>query len=157
MTKIDPDMPTQQLLLHFGELTPSEVRVARAAIRFANSAQANQPSADYNAGFLAGIDAELVEEYTADGVTRSNSDLFHFENGKHADIVERLRGKVRVPINDGCGPIDGKIDSNFFERNFPATNAANEAADYIEKLRTALCGSQCEVESLHEQAAGESL
>lgn len=34
---LDPDMPTQQLRLHMGELTASEVRVARAAIRWANS------------------------------------------------------------------------------------------------------------------------
>lgn len=34
---VDPDMPTQQLRLHMGELTASEVRVARAAIRWANS------------------------------------------------------------------------------------------------------------------------
>lgn len=35
--RIDPDMPVQQLLLHFGELTRSEILLARAAIRFANS------------------------------------------------------------------------------------------------------------------------
>lgn len=33
---IDPDMPTQELRLHMGELTNDEVRVARAAIRWAN-------------------------------------------------------------------------------------------------------------------------
>jgi hypothetical protein len=35
---LDPDMPTQELRLHMGELTPDEVRVARAAIRWANTA-----------------------------------------------------------------------------------------------------------------------
>jgi len=35
---LDPDMPTQELRLHMGELTLDEVRVARAAIRWANSA-----------------------------------------------------------------------------------------------------------------------
>lgn len=34
---LDPDMPTQELLLHMGELTANEIRVARAAIRWANS------------------------------------------------------------------------------------------------------------------------
>lgn len=34
---LDPDMPTQELRLHMGELTNDEVMVARAAIRWANS------------------------------------------------------------------------------------------------------------------------
>jgi len=37
-TQIDPDMPAQQLRLHMGELTASEIRVARAAIAWANTA-----------------------------------------------------------------------------------------------------------------------
>lgn len=51
------------------------------------------------------------------------------------DIVERLRGKVRVPVNDGAGLLDGK---DFFERSFPTSKAAMEAADEIERLRTSL-------------------
>ena len=35
---LDPDMPPQELRLHMGELTASEIPVARAAIRWANSA-----------------------------------------------------------------------------------------------------------------------
>lgn len=35
---LDPDMPAQELRLHMGELTAAEVRVARAAIRWANTA-----------------------------------------------------------------------------------------------------------------------
>lgn len=34
---LNPDMPTQELRLHMGELTNDEVRVARAAIRWANT------------------------------------------------------------------------------------------------------------------------
>lgn len=34
---LNPDMSTQELRLHMGELTANEVRVARAAIRWANS------------------------------------------------------------------------------------------------------------------------
>lgn len=41
---LNPDMPTQELRLHMGELTEDEVLVARAAIRWANS-QAEQPDA----------------------------------------------------------------------------------------------------------------
>ena len=36
--QLDPGMPTQELRLHMGELTANEVRVARAAIAWANSA-----------------------------------------------------------------------------------------------------------------------
>jgi hypothetical protein len=51
------------------------------------------------------------------------------------DIVERLRGKVRVPVNDGAGLLDGK---DFFERTFPTSKAAMEAAEEIDRLRAAL-------------------
>jgi len=51
------------------------------------------------------------------------------------DITERLRGKVRVPVNDGAGLLDGK---DFFERSFPASKCALEAADEIDRLRKAL-------------------
>ena len=37
--QLNPDMPTQELRLHMGELTTDEVLVARAAIRWANSQQ----------------------------------------------------------------------------------------------------------------------
>ena len=33
----DPDMPADQMRLHFGEMTAQEMRTARAAIRFANT------------------------------------------------------------------------------------------------------------------------
>ena len=55
------------------------------------------------------------------------------------DIVERLRGKVRVPVNDGAGLLDGR---DFFERTFPTSKAAMEAADEIERLRHALQATQ---------------
>lgn len=34
---LDPDMPAQSLRLHMGEMTPDEMRTARAAIRWANA------------------------------------------------------------------------------------------------------------------------
>jgi hypothetical protein len=37
MRLLDPDMPAEELRLHMGELTASEVRNVRAAIRWANS------------------------------------------------------------------------------------------------------------------------
>jgi hypothetical protein len=36
---LDPDMPTQELKLHMGEMTAQEERTARAAIRWANTRQ----------------------------------------------------------------------------------------------------------------------
>ena len=47
---LNPDMPTQELRLHMGELTTDEVLVARAAIRWANSQQeARVPLSDAEA------------------------------------------------------------------------------------------------------------
>lgn len=82
-----------------------------------------------------------LSQMTPQGDTRKNTqpqscDAFRQENGKHADIVERLRGKVVIPITDGLGPVDGQKD--FFERTFPTSNLAMEAADYIEKLRQSI-------------------
>ena len=50
-------------------------------------------------------------------------------------LIERLRGIIRVPVNDGAGLLDGK---DFFERQFPASRIALEAADRIEVLEKAL-------------------
>jgi hypothetical protein len=34
---LNPDMPAQSLRLHMGDMTPDEMRTARAAIRWANA------------------------------------------------------------------------------------------------------------------------
>lgn len=52
-----------------------------------------------------------------------------------APLVDRLRGKVILAVNDGCGPLNG---SDYFERSFPASKQAMEAADVIEQLCAAL-------------------
>ncbi|MGE3582872.1 MAG: hypothetical protein AB7J28_15830 [Hyphomonadaceae bacterium] len=54
-----------------------------------------------------------------------------------SDIVERLRGVVRVPITDGLGPAGGEEPDNadFFVRTFPTSPLANEAADHIAAMR----------------------
>jgi hypothetical protein len=64
---------------------------------------------------------------------------------KDLDIVERLRGKVRVPVNDGAGLLDGK---DFFERSFPTSKSAMEAADEIERLRTQLEAARKALEAI---------
>jgi hypothetical protein len=50
-------------------------------------------------------------------------------------LTERLRGIIRVQVNDGAGLLGGK---DFFERSFPTSNLAREAADRIEALEAAL-------------------
>ncbi len=50
-------------------------------------------------------------------------------------LIERLRGLVRIPVNDGAGLLDGK---DFFERSFPTSNLAKEAAAEIERLTGAV-------------------
>lgn len=49
-------------------------------------------------------------------------------------LVDRLRGKYTVPINDGAGPLDGKTE---FTRDFSAfiPPIHLEAASEIERLR----------------------
>lgn len=37
---LDPDMPAEEMRLHMGELSPQELRTARAAIRWANAVAA---------------------------------------------------------------------------------------------------------------------
>lgn len=70
------------------------------------------------------------------------------------DIVDRLRGKIRVPVNDGAGLLDGK---DFFERTFPTSNAAMEAANEIERLRAAIANGQPSTPTLPaEEAAGKT-
>lgn len=39
---LDPDMPAQEMRLHMGEMTAQEMRTARAAIRWANTRQAER-------------------------------------------------------------------------------------------------------------------
>lgn len=57
------------------------------------------------------------------------------------DIVERLRGKVRVSVNDGAGLLDGL---DYFERQFPTSKAAMEAAAEIERLRNQLVNARAD-------------
>ena len=48
------------------------------------------------------------------------------------DIVNRLRGKIIIPINDGLGPLDGK---DYFERDYGYQGDLQEsAAQMLERL-----------------------
>lgn len=50
---LDPEMPAQELRLHMGELTAKELRVARAAIRWANSRWLTRQLAEAEAHVMA--------------------------------------------------------------------------------------------------------
>lgn len=52
-----------------------------------------------------------------------------------ASLVDQLRGKVILKVDDGCGPLNG---SDTFERMFQTSRLAMKAADEIERLRAAL-------------------
>lgn len=52
-----------------------------------------------------------------------------------SDLVSRLRGNYSIPINDGGGPIDGKMT---FDRSFAVPPIQLEAAEEIYRLRSAL-------------------
>lgn len=49
------------------------------------------------------------------------------------EVIDRLRGNYRIPVNDGAGPLDGRDE---FERLFPTSPLALAAADIIESLVT---------------------
>lgn len=61
---------------------------------------------------------------------------FHYDNGRHCDIVDSLRGKIVVPITDGMGPVGEEEDAVM--RMFPASKLALDSATYIEFLRDAI-------------------
>lgn len=66
---IDPDMPAQQLRLHMGELTANEMRVARAAIRWANTA--NAPSAVAPEAALTPVSPQMIDNAYQDWIKRN--------------------------------------------------------------------------------------
>jgi len=57
---LDPDMPTQEIKLHMGEMTAQEERTARAAIRWANK-RINQPTNEGGTHDDQKADADLRE------------------------------------------------------------------------------------------------
>lgn len=50
------------------------------------------------------------------------------------NLVERLRGRYMIPIDDGCGPIDG---SDVFVQEYEVGPIQKMAANEIEQLRAA--------------------
>lgn len=66
------------------------------------------------------------------------------------NLVQRLRGKYTLKINDGCGPLDGN-DSFTREFEVPAINKL--AADVIVRLAAHVYRCQAASSELHDLAA----
>ena len=64
-------------------------------------------------------------------------------------MVMRLRGDYSIPINDGCGPIDGKME---YERHFATPPIQVAAAEAIEQMAEWLFANDCP-DYLHDLAA----
>tara|TARA_R110002096_G_scaffold66682_2_gene162176 strand:- start:10429 stop:10743 length:315 start_codon:yes stop_codon:yes gene_type:complete len=64
-------------------------------------------------------------------------------------LVMRLRGDYSIPINDGCGPIDGKME---YERHFDTPPIQVTAADVIKEMADWLFENDCP-DHLHDLAA----
>ena len=85
--KLDPDMPSDELRLHMGELTPDEVLVARSAIRWANSRISSEWKTIDTAPFLERIivAGEAVYPHTGWYVCEASNDStgkFYTEQGE---------------------------------------------------------------------------
>jgi hypothetical protein len=68
-------------------------------------------------------------------------------------LVDRLRGIYTIPVNDGAGPLNGKMTYTPAEP-FPTPPIQKEAADHIERLdAVARLAAECwdRWERLHEQ------
>lgn len=102
---IDPDMPAQQLRLRMGELTASEMLVARAAIRWANSAR---------------------EERGAENGTRAQ------ETGAGRAVLEAFQ-QIREHVDAGWETNNGMADRSF-ERIDEIAFDAIEALRNMEEL-----------------------
>lgn len=56
---------------------------------------------------------------------------------RHLHLVDRLRGQYHLPVNDGCGPLNGSMT---FSREFETPPIQHEAAAEIERLTGILKG-----------------
>jgi len=71
-------------------------------------------------------------------------------------ICDRLRGLYRIPINDGLGPIDGKMT---FDRQHETPPIQHAAAELIEELQMALLDATASLmaaSSAYERHAGRA-
>ena len=97
-TPIDLDMPAEQLRLHMGELTASEVRVARAAIALANTAtqaqaaEVRRAAAEVKAACGAYLGDETMEQLLFGEMADEKTGTATFQLGR----LRRVRAAIRA-------------------------------------------------------------
>lgn len=130
---LDPDMPADQLRLHMGELTPNEVLVARAAIRWANTRNV-QPVTDAERQQALDYADGMIERLKSEGVRLSDGGQYGLK------VWETIRRALSAPapqtvdIND-LAQFIRRIDGN----NSLGAGALSEAIaseyDLIKKVK----------------------
>lgn len=104
---LDPEMPTQQLRLHMGELTASEVRVARAAIAWANTR--SRPVGGDDRPAIPGLqeavasDGELgqVAKSLAHAIVFGTGDGWQKAIGEAISFLSKLQAACQSGVPDG--------------------------------------------------------
>lgn len=56
------------------------------------------------------------------------------------DLIQRLRGIYNIPVQDGCGPLNG---SDTFTREFYVPPISLEAAECIEQMQKVIDAARC--------------
>jgi len=126
---LDPEMPTQELRLHMGELTASEIRVARAAIAWANSAlsrapvDVEKPIYDIPA-WKKRVQEQFIKEMDEGGDPASGRDLVAIEWAVEFILEQRL------PL-------------------YPPASSPQVPADVVERVKQALKETQEEIKYWH--------
>lgn len=62
-----------------------------------------------------------------------------------SELIRRLRGTYNLPVNDGAGPLDGKM---IYTRQFQTEDLQREAADMLERIEKGDMPYSFEVESM---------
>lgn len=109
------------------------------------------------------VAADAIEDLLAEidrlrAEVKTLEDAHPFRNAKPSnheatgnDLIDRLRGIYRTPINDGAGPLDGK---DHYERRFAVGELSHHAADHIENLIRGLAEAHKDTERLDWLANG---
>lgn len=62
-------------------------------------------------------------------------------------LIERLRGKYTIPVNDGAGPLNGSME---FTREFETSPIDHEAATRLEMMTATIAARDAEIAFTHE-------
>jgi hypothetical protein len=72
-----------------------------------------------------------------------------------SDLIDRLRGVYRIPINDGLGPVatsEEPYNANEFVRSFPTVPIQIEAADALQAALDRADRAEAERDAAHNEA-----